>query len=218
MIRAWARNVRVAHARSRTFSTLDDALLYAPGGRQTTQTKVSRDLPQTSAASAASVASISVTVRAETTPSLFAMARATGLLGAKRASSIVPMLLPKVFDSVSLEFEEEAMHEENAGLPKTPVERPPSPPRALERGGFSAESLLDLDAWLESYQESVPSTAEPMPSPAPMSSARQLQIYCRVSASRPAHTEALAGCMAAALSLVDSLGTEVVQIGHVQVS
>lgn len=222
MIRAWARNVRVAHFRARAFSTLDDALLYMSGGRQSNATKVCRDLPQTSAASTASTASaasISVTVRAKTTPSLLATARAAGTLGAKQASSIIPMLLPKTLDAIFFEFEQEAMHDEEPSLPETPVEQAPSsPPRSLERGGFSAESLLDPDAWLEAHQEAVPLPAEPTPSPTPSSSARQLQIHCRVSASNPAHTEALAGCMAAALSLVDSLGTEVVQIGHVQVS
>lgn len=222
MIRAWARNVRVAHFRARAFSTLDDALLYMSGGRQSNATKVCRDLPQTSAASTASTASaasISVTVRAETTPSLLATARAAGTMGAKQASSIIPMLLPKTLDAIFFEFEQEAMLDEEPSLPETPVEQAPSsPPRSLERGGFSAESLLDPDAWLEAHQEAVPLPAEPTPSPTPSSSARQLQIHCRVSASNPAHTEALAGCMAAALSLVDSLGTEVVQIGHVQVS
>lgn len=152
---------------------------------------------------------------------VLALARAAGMLGAKRAPAIVPTRMP-----VTLADVEVWVHsQQDAPYTRAPEkEKTPAPSHAHlqdENGGFSADDLLDPDTWMaHAPQPRAHDAPTPHPlSPEPMSAS--LQIICRTLAHSPTHTEALAGCMAACMTVCDAVHTScgvMPTIEHVRVA
>ena len=121
----------------------------------------------------------------------YSMAKAAAMLAAKRAPTDVPMHLPTSLDHV------EVWIEPLEWVGEMPSEIPDTPSR--DDGGFSAESLMDPDAWMaREPQECVSETLK-------MPKLGAIQVVCRTNAHVPTHTEAMAGCLSGCLSLCDAV-------------
>jgi len=124
------------------------------------------------------------------------------MVGAKRADELVPMRMPRALASVAVWVDEA----KEGAAPEREVPRSPAmaPPPRNERGdgGFTAADLLDPDAWVG--VASAPIEA-PRPVPSAAGDVDHLLVHCRTTAATPSATEAMAGCMAASLALLDRL-------------
>mgnify|MGYP001940595242 FL=1 len=121
----------------------------------------------------------------------YSVAKAAAMLAAKRAPTDVPMHLPTSLDHV------EVWIEPLEWVGEMPSEIPDTPSR--DDGGFSAESLMDPDAWMaREPQECVSETLK-------MPKLGAIQVVCRTNAHVPTHTEAMAGCLSGCLSLCDAV-------------
>lgn len=198
-------------------SSFDDALLF-----QGSRGSVPRPSDPTQY-TAGSLAVARLAVSGSVPSTVLAMARAAGALGAKNASNMVPMRVPRLLQSVSLEIDTDAEEAPRAEAPVQEGRIPASTHVPPERGGFAAESLLDPDAWVAAHREDAPAPSaayappvERTPPSVSASSQATLTVQCRASANGGASTEALAGCMAASLTLVDMLGADRVHIEEIQ--
>ena len=113
------------------------------------------------------------------------------MLAAKHAPLGVPMHLPTSLDHIEVWIEPLEL------VGEMPSEVPDTPSR--DDGGFSAESLMDPDAWMaREPQECVSETLK-------MPKLGAIQVVCRTNALVPTHTEAMAGCLSGCLSLCDAV-------------
>lgn len=122
---------------------------------------------------------------------MYSVAQAAAMLAAKRASWDVPMRIPTPLDNVQVWIEPLEQAE------KMPSKMPEAPSR--DDGGFSAESLMDPDAWMaRNPQDRVPETSQ-------IPTFGAIQVVCRTKANVSTYTEAMAGCLAGCLSLCDAV-------------
>lgn len=153
-------------------------------------------------------------------PEVFAAARAAGMLGAKRVSALIPTHMPVALANVQVWVH--PLHDaQDAHTPEHDSTPSPSYVPQHDDGGFSAESLLDPDVWMAQAPQAKERDAQIQtpPSAEPMSAS--LQIICRTVATSPTHTEALAGCMAACMTVCDAVHAScglMPSINHVHVA
>lgn len=122
---------------------------------------------------------------------VYSVAQAAAMLAAKRVSWNVPMRKPTSLDDVQVWIEPLEQADE------MPSEIPEVPSR--DDGGFSAESLMDPDAWIaQKPQARVPEVSK-------ISTYAVIQVVCRTKANVSTYTEAVAGCLAGCLSLCDAV-------------
>ena len=121
----------------------------------------------------------------------YSMAKAAAMLAAKRARWDVPMHVPISLDHIEVWIEPLEWVEE------MPSETPEAPSR--DDGGFSAESLMDPDAWMARQPRQCVSETSKIPK------FGAIQVVCRTNAHVPTHTEAMAGCLSGCLSLCDAV-------------
>lgn len=126
------------------------------------------------------------------------------MLAAKRADAFVPMRVPRTLTSISLWVDEGEEGRANATDHSDVRVAAPWPREERGDGGFSARDLLDPDAWIGV----APAPIETPPRRAAPSTQRHwdtLFVHCRTAATTSSATEAMAGCMAASLALLDRL-------------
>lgn len=172
-----------------------------------------RDPTNQSTATQKTTAAVHVDVADAVASTILEHVRMAGVLGVKQCTAMLPTRLPCTLHDVSMDVTLEETHE---GKPS----RVSSPPTPAVTGGFSAETLTDPDAWLATNTEeaSAPSPAPSRPHmPAPEDGTSTLTIQCEVTADRNADIEAIAGCMAATLALMDHVGAGAVQMHPVQI-
>lgn len=121
----------------------------------------------------------------------YSMAKAAAMLAAKRARWDVPMHVPISLDHIEVWIEPLEWVEE------MPSETPEAPSR--DDGGFSAESLMDPDAWMARQPRQCVSETSKIPK------FGAIRVACRTNAHVPTHTEAMAGCLSGCLSLCDAV-------------
>ena len=121
----------------------------------------------------------------------YSMAKAAAMLAAKRARWDVPMHVPISLDHIEVWIEPLEWVEE------MPSETPEAPSR--DDGGFSAESLMDPDAWMAREPRQCVSETSKIPK------FGAIRVACRTNAHVPTHTEAMAGCLSGCLSLCDAV-------------
>lgn len=121
----------------------------------------------------------------------YSMAKAAAMLAAKRARWDVPMHVPISLDHIEVWIEPLEWVEE------MPSETPEAPSR--DDGGFSAESLMDPDAWMAREPRQCVSETSKIPK------FGAIRVACRTNARVPTHTEAMAGCLSGCLSLCDAV-------------
>ena len=121
----------------------------------------------------------------------YSMAKAAAMLAAKRARWDVPMHVPISLDHIEVWIEPLEWVEE------MPSETPEAPSR--DDGGFSAESLMDPDAWMAREPRQCVSETSNIPK------FGAIRVACRTNAHVPTHTEAMAGCLSGCLSLCDAV-------------
>jgi len=137
--------------------------------------------------------------------SLLAHMQAAGMVAAKRADEWVPMRMPRALASVAVwvdEAKEGVVHEREEPVAPSMA---PSPREERGDGGFSAADLLDPDAWIGAAGAPIEA---PRAAAAPSTTAQDadsLLVHCDAAAATPCATEAMAGCMAASLALLDRL-------------
>lgn len=217
MIRAGLRRARVLQAGARRYSSLDDALLYSKPRKSPASFAPSSEVTSNACASAATAR---LTVRAAVSPSVLTMARAAGALGAKNAASVIPMLMPKRLESISVEIHADVQNEVPAERPAPPPAPSVSPNASAprERGGFTTESLLDPDVWMDAHQEHAVPERVTEPRAVSRAAPGTVTVHSRVSAEGGAPTEAIAACMAAALSIMEAVGTDAAELETVHAS
>lgn len=139
-------------------------------------------------------------------PSLAAHMQAAGMIAAKRADEWVPMRMPRMLTSVAIWVDE---GHESAPPPSYEAHAPRTQPEARTAshdGGFSANDLLDPDAWVSGLEvESESSTPAVLPASTPPTSQGCLHVHCRTLSTSATATEAMTGCVAASLALLDRL-------------
>ena len=121
----------------------------------------------------------------------YSMAKAAAMLAAKRARWDVPMHVPISLDHIEVWIEPLEWVEE---MPSETLEAP-----SRDDGGFSAESLMDPDAWMAREPRQCVSETSKIPK------FGAIRVACRTNAHVPTHTEAMAGCLSGCLSLCDAV-------------